>query len=670
MMRRAETVAKKKLTLLFTGIFISALIGILCLWFLNSQDKSNIQRIEALYAERSENLMNRMFHKTDILAAVVKLNNGDITEETFQTVSHIVYEKNSGIRGIQYMPGAIVTYSYPIKGNEAVIGKNFLKITERKKDVLLAIDTKSIVLSGPYHLLQGGLGLVARNPIFLKDSTGKEYFWGFSAIVLNLPDALKSAGLDHIKEEGYDFQLYCENENGERLIIDGNPKLNTKKSICGSVEVPRHEWTLAISNRYPWMNMAKSIGVFLAGVLLTVILWKLSRAVEREKAAVHDKDRFFSNISHDMRTPLNAVLGFVTLAQEPGVSEEDKDAYIEKIGSAGKLLLGLVNDTLTLSKASNGMIQLHMQPCTMKEIGEAFIPTAMELATRKKIQFTVDCSCYRSRTVLADSFNLEKIFLNLLTNAIKYTPEGGHVAITLRDEPIESPDPDMIFIVQDDGIGMSPEFLTHVYEPFVQENRRGYESGGTGLGLSIGKQLVDLMGGTINIESEIDKGTTIKVRFHFRETAAAQTQENPDINSSKDWNLLIDKKVLLFEDNALNQEISIALLESKGMKVSVASNGQAGVIIFENSASNEYSAILMDRRMPGMDGLTATKKIRHLDRPDAKTIPIIAMTADAFPDDIKECLEAGMNAHLSKPIDQNALFTTLIKYIKRSECAQ
>lgn len=271
---------------------------------------------------------------------------------------------------------------------------------------------------------------------------------------------------------------------------------------------------------------------------------------------------------------------------------------------------------------------------------------------------------------MADSFNLEKIFLNLLTNAIKYTPEGGHVAITLRDEPIESPDPDMIFIVQDDGIGMSPEFLTHVYEPFVQENRRGYESGGTGLGLSIVKQLVDLMGGTINIESEIDKGTTIKVRFHFRETAAAQTQENPDINSSKDWNLLIDKKVLLFEDNALNQEISIALLESKGMKVSVASNGQAGVIIFENSASNEYSAILMDRRMPGMDGLTATKKIRHLDRPDAKTIPIIAMTADAFPDDIKECLEAGMNAHLSKPIDQNALFTTLIKYIKRSECAQ
>ena len=121
--------------------------------------------------------MNRMFHKTDILAAVVKLNNGDITEETFQTVSHIVYEKNSGIRGIQYMPGAIVTYSYPIKGNEAVIGKNFLKITERKKDVLLAIDTKSIVLSGPYHLLQGGRGLVARNPIFLKDSIEKEYFW-------------------------------------------------------------------------------------------------------------------------------------------------------------------------------------------------------------------------------------------------------------------------------------------------------------------------------------------------------------------------------------------------------------------------------------------------------------------------------------------------------------
>ena len=660
-----ENVSKNKMAILFIGIFISVLAGVLCLWILNSQEQKNIQKIQALYAERTENLMNRMFHKTDILASTVKISNGNITEDTFQTVSHIVYEKNSGIRGIQYMPGAVVTYSYPIKGNEEVIGQNFLKIPERRKDVLLAINTKSMVLSGPYHLLQGGLGVVARNPIFLKDTSGKEYFWGFSAIVLNLPDALNGAGLSHIKEEGYDFQLYCENENGERIIIDGNPKLNTKKAVCGSIKVPRHEWTLAISSRYPWMNAAKSLGVSVAFLLLTFILWKLSSAVEREKSAVLDKDRFFSNISHDMRTPLNAVLGFVALAQEPGVSEEEKDTYIAKIGSAGELLLELVNDTLTLSKASNGKIQLHMEPYSMEEIGEAFIPTAMELATKKNIQFKVDCSCHRNRTILVDRFNLEKIFLNLITNAIKYTPEGGHVALILKDEPQNSPDPDMVFIVQDDGIGMSQEFLTHVYEPFVQENRRGYESAGTGLGLAIVKQLVDLMGGTIHIESERDRGTTITVRFHFAETTEDKKTKNKDDKMQEDWGILKGKKILVCEDNILNQEIAVLLLKSKGLETNVASNGQAGLTIFENSAVHEYAAILMDRRMPVMDGLTATEKIRQLDRPDATTIPVIAMTADAFSDDIQECLDAGMNAHLAKPIDQNDLFSTLVTYIKK-----
>lgn len=660
---QAETVAKSKLAILFIGLFMSVLAGILCLWVLNSQEHKNIQRIQTLYAERTENLMNRMFHKTDILAATVKISDGDISEDTFQTVSHIVYEKNSGIRGIQYMPGAVVTYSYPIKGNEEVIGQNFLKIPERRKDVLLAINTKSMVLSGPYHLLQGGLGVVARNPVFLKDASGKEYFWGFSAIVLNLPDALNSAGLSHIKEEGYDFQLYCENENGERIIIDGNPKLNTKKAVCGSINVPRHKWTLAISNRYPWMNAVKSLGVSAVCILLTLILWKLSRAVDREKAAVLAKDRFFSNISHDMRTPLNAVLGFVTLAEEPGASEEDKNTYIEKIGSAGELLLELVNDTLTLSKASNGKIQLKMEPCTMEEIGEAFIPTTMELAARKNIQFNVDCSCFRKRNLLVDRFNLEKIFLNLVTNAIKYTPEGGHVTLILRDEPQDSNDPDMVFIVQDDGIGMSQEFLTHVFEPFVQENRRGYESAGTGLGLAIVKQLVDLMGGTIHIESERDRGTTITVRFHFAEVTDDNKIKNKDVKLHEDWDLLAGKKILVCEDNALNQEIEVAMLKSKGMEVSVATNGQIGLTIFENSAIYEYAAILMDRRMPVMDGLTATEKIRQLNRPDATIIPIIAMTADAFSDDIQECIDAGMNAHLAKPINQETMFSTLMTYI-------
>lgn len=661
MMKNNRSANQNRYSILAAGFFFSVLASLLCFGLLRQQEQRNIHRLQALYSERTENLMNRMFHKTDILAAAVKLKNGNITEETFQMIAQLVYEKNSGIRGIQYMPGAVVTYSYPVEGNEEVIGKNFLKIPERRNDVLLAINTKSMVLSGPYHLIQGGLGVVARNPVFLTGSSGEDYFWGFSAIVLNLPDALSSAGLNQLPEEGYDFQLFCDNENGERLVISGNPALSCTRAVCGAIQVPRHTWTLAITSLYSWLIPVKALGVFLVCLLLTIVLWRLARAVSRERSAVLAKDRFFSNISHDMRTPLNAVLGFVSLAQTPGISEAEKDAYLAKIGFAGELLLDLVNDTLTLSKAGSGKIILHPEPCSTQEVGEAFLPTAAELAARKKIQFTVDYTHYRRRTVLADRFNAEKIFLNLLANAIKYTPEGGHVALTVKDEPENSKDPDLIFIIRDDGIGMSEEFLAHVYEPFEQENRSGYESGGTGLGLAIVKQLVDLMGGTIRIDSEINKGTTVTVRLHFPETEAVQTPLRDGMSLNERKNQLAGKKALVCEDNAQNQEIAAALLKGQQMEVVVTENGQAGLAAFSGSEVYEYDFILMDRRMPVMDGLTATREIRKLNRPDAKTVPVIAMTADAFPEDIQACLDAGMNGYIAKPILPERLFELLLK---------
>jgi signal transduction histidine kinase/ActR/RegA family two-component response regulator len=660
---RANRTDRKTLWVLIVGILISALVSILYFSFLQRQEETNIRRIQTIYADRTENLINSVFHKTDVLAAAVKIENGDITEETFDTVAQLVYQKDSGIRGIQYMPGAVVTYSYPVEGNEAVIGKNFLEIPERRKDVMLAINTKSIALSGPYNLIQGGLGVVARNPVFLKDASGKERFWGFSAIILDLPAALTSAGLDHISEEGYAFQLYCVNENNERIVIAGNPGLNADRAVSGAIQVPHHEWTLAITSLRPWRNPAKALSVFCVCLLLTAILWRLAIAAAREREAVMAKDSFFSNISHDMRTPLNAMLGFASLAQAEGVSEAEKDAYIAKIGSAGELLLDLVNDTLTLSKASNGKIQLRPEPCSTEEMGDAILPAAAELAERKGVNFTADWSGHRKRTVLADRLNVEKIFLNLLTNAIKYTPAGGHVLASMSDEPADAKDPDLVFAVRDDGIGMSKEFLARSCEPFAQENRPGYEAGGTGLGLAIVKQLVDLMGGTIRMTSEKDKGTEVVVRFHFPETDAKEIRPRAAAARTAAGGLLSGKRVLLCEDNALNREIAVALLKRKGMEVETAENGESGLRAFTDSAPGEYDAILMDLRMPLMDGLTAARTIRGLDRPDAKTVPILAMTADAFEDDVEKCLDAGMNGHIAKPVIPEKLYELLTEAI-------
>ena len=636
------------------------------LYYMELKESSvkDTNNMSAVYAAKTENILNSIFHKTDILAAVVKLQNGQLSENTFNDIARLVYEDDHGIRGIQSMPGAVVTYSYPLKGNEAVMGKNFFEIPERRKDVLLAIDTKSIALSGPYNLLQGGLGVVARNPIFLTDAAGKEYFWGFSAIILDLPKAIEGASLHHLINDGYDYQLYCTNENNERLVIEGNPDLNIEQAVCNEIKVPHHVWTLAIRPGQPWLNEAKAGLVLLFGFLLSLILWQRYSLLVQKETAMQAKDVFFSNISHDMRTPLNAVLGFVRQARKTDVTPELKDEYLSKVELSGNLLLDLINDTLTVSRISSGKLTLHLEPCSTKNIVESIVSPIIIAADQKHIAIDVDISAMPDKIIMADRLNLEKIFLNLLTNAVRYTPEGGHVWFTVVQDAMDATDTPRLsytITVRDNGIGMSPEYLPHVFEPFSQEKQAGYDSTGTGLGLSIVKQLVTLMGGTVQVESIKGKGTTFTVQLNFVEGVKSESAEHK-VSANKNQTLA-GKKVLLCEDNSLNREIAVALLNEKGIEAVTAADGQQGVQKFNESEKGEYACILMDIRMPVMDGLEATERIRSLNRADAETIPIIAMTANAFADDVQACLDAGMNGHVSKPISPEQLFKTIQEVI-------
>ena len=656
---------KKRFTVIYrlclaAGILSATLAGFHLYIVIEKQQVKDVQQVSTIYSERTENVINSIFHKTDVLAAVVKMNNGDIKEDTFNTVAKLVYEENSGIRGIQYMPGAVVTYSYPLEGNEAVMGKNFLEIPDRKKDVLLAIDTKSIALSGPYELIQGGLGVVARNPIFLTDADGNEYFWGFSAIVLDLPDALNDAQLDSLQDRGYDYELYSVNENGERLVISGNENIDESKAVESTVQVPNHEWTLLISSNKAWQPAVAGIGSACIGYLIVWFFWYILHLMEKERKAVTAKDEFFSNISHDMRTPLNAVLGFTKLAQSDQLTAEDKNAYLAKIESSGNLLLELVNDTLILSKGSNGQLQMHPEPHSLHSLGVSFWSSVEVLAKQKNVNLAVDDHECRDEIVNADGLYIEKIFLNLLTNAIKYTPSGGHVLMTARTERVKTGQVEFYVSIKDDGIGMSDEFKAKMFEPFMQENRPGYESNGTGLGLAIVKQTVDLMNGTIQVNSHLDQGTEFKIHLSLplaKEECQEQKHEEMETIDLK------GRKVLLCEDNALNREIAETLLQNQGVEVVSAVNGREGADLFAESALHEFDAVLMDRRMPVMDGLEATEKIRSMKRADAADMPIIAMTADVFDEDIQECLKAGMNAHVAKPIDPEILFAVLQRYI-------
>jgi two-component system sensor histidine kinase/response regulator len=358
-----------------------------------------------------------------------------------------------------------------------------------------------------------------------------------------------------------------------------------------------------------------------------------------------------------MRTPLNAVIGFSSLAKNPNLTIEEKDAYLEKIQSSGNLLLDLINDTLTMSKLNSGKYVLTPKPIDTNCVLEAVLVPIREASKEKGITLTVTNTA-RKRMILADEMNLRKIYLNLMTNAVKYTPKGGHIVIRQEDDPIGVKNPALVLVIQDDGIGMSEDFQRHMYEPFSQEKRPGYDAEGTGLGLSIVKQTVDLMGGTIAVKSVKNQGTTFTLRFVF-EPAPEPLPKNASPASLENVDCLSGRKILLCEDNSLNQEIPVALLAKGKVQVTTAKNGQEGLEAFKASKPHEYSAILMDVRMPVMDGLEATKAIRQLSIPDALTVPILAMTADAFEEDIQKCLDAGMKGHIAKPVQPQVLYSEL-----------
>ena len=593
--------------------------------------------------------------------------------------------------------GLISAYGYGLSLTDAISNVNCILLTNSGTDVS---SIKSIVLAdGTADALQISIGRLYPDAEVASFDSGQDCFDALTghkadATLLGTPSATwlinrtNSTSYNVIPVPGmtYDVCAAVSSKDQTLCSILNKSIAATKGNYTGIATkdtLPQNDWQTTIS-RIPPMITVLVVGILM--VLVVGLIWAmvLLRHRQRERAAVlvaqseaeqqrvraeeseknaEEKNTFFSNISHDMRTPLNAVIGFADLG-EIETSVVGKDGYFEKIKTSGKLLNSLIDDTLTISKMSSGKILLRPEPTKTSEMLKEIIDPIRQEAEKKNITFTVEDSEHRNRTLLIDRLNVQKIFLNLLSNAIKYTPEGGHINLKVYNDPPDGDDPDSLIEVTDDGIGISDEFLPHLFEPFSQEKRHGYESVGTGLGLSIVKQLVEMMGGTITVQSEKDKGSTFTVRLHLEEAepnasddGEAEVAESSDIGGGT---------VLLCEDNAMNREIAIALLNREGLEVVTAENGAEGVQMFTASADGEYRAILMDIRMPVMDGIEATIAIRTLDRSDAKTIPIVAMTADAFADDVQRCFDAGMNEHIAKPIDPQRVHTVLASLIKKS----
>jgi len=388
---------------------------------------------------------------------------------------------------------------------------------------------------------------------------------------------------------------------------------------------------------------------------------ELEEAKEKADAANVAKSEFLSRMSHDIRTPLNGIIGMSYLASEQANPPKTVDC-LQKIDTSSKYLLSLINDILDMSKAESNKIVFHPEAYPFKELNGYLDSLLRPLATAKDQQFVIDESHIDPEYCpLVDKLRINQILFNLLSNAIKYTAEGGHISYAITSKLIAPNRLQVIHTISDNGIGMSPEFQKHLFQPFTQENRISSEAHGTGLGLAIVKKFVDAMGGRIEAKSQIGKGTTFVVTLeHDALLANKIPAKAPSIRSEAHTDVLFKgQHFLLCEDNALNQEIVKALLADKGAQVDIAGNGKVGLEKFQASKEGYYSAILMDVHMPVMEGYEATMKIRALTRKDAKSVPIIAMTADAFVEDIKKAHDAGMNGHIAKPIDPRQIYTTL-----------
>ena len=391
---------------------------------------------------------------------------------------------------------------------------------------------------------------------------------------------------------------------------------------------------------------------------------ELEEAKNEADRASEAKSTFLSGMSHDLRTPLNGIIGFTELALREE-NPEKKQEYLKKIHYSGALLLDLVNDTLELSRIESGKMQLELEPVQTGEIWRSVVTALGPSAELKKITLDVGAENYQDELLWIDRLKTQKIFLNLLSNAIKYTPDGGKIRMEVMELKPPVNGCNRRIVVQDNGIGMSEKFQKKMFEPFVQEHRNMSDSSsGTGLGLTLVKRIVDLMGGTISVKSVINEGTTFYVDLPAREVDGKMLRTPKKV---EDTISLKGRRVLICEDNHLNMEIVTVLLKEKGLEVVTAQNGQEGVALFQNSEEGYFDAVLMDIRMPVMDGYEATRTIRSMERADAVRIPIIAMTADAFAEDIRKCFAVGMDAHISKPIDPRRIFETLQDKIRDKE---
>lgn len=659
--------------------FLTALIvGVFLLHNLEKDEKTTGKYMAQITEKRVRARLDQYSMLSALLGNYISAGE-NLDENTFSELAEKIPNEDGVIKAFELAPEGIVTDIYPKQGNEGAFGLDMLQEHERKKDAILARDSGKYTLGGPYQLKQGGAGALLFNPVYQDNNSEQDEFWGFVILVIDWDRFIEEINLDYLSDADFCYRIWTYDRGSSDKIILAESQDNMSDNIL-TVEcaVPNNTWYFDIipsegwSPRSYWIMCIVISYVF--SLLIATVFYlisskkhrerqyeaELEKAAEQAKNANEAKTRFLFNMSHDIRTPMNAIVGFSGLLEKNLQNERKAKEYLEKIQSSSNLLLRIINQVLEMARIESGTAVLQLKAEDMDALFHRVNTVFEEDVRKKNLQYHAVLDV-RHHYVVCDQTKLQEIMLNIISNAIKYTPEGHSIYVEVHEAVSENPSKiRYIFSCEDTGIGMSEEYLPHIYEEFSREHSTTENKvSGTGLGLPIIKSMIELMGGSIQVESRQGIGTKFTIDLSFDIALKEEVYGSEDTIESSAIHTIKGKRILLVEDNELNAEIAKTVLEDVGALITRAENGQQALELFKEKPAGTFDVILMDLMMPVMDGYTATRKIRELERSDAKTVPIIAMTANAFQEDAEKCIAVGMNAHLAKPLDIEKMKKTI-----------
>ena len=685
MIKKDNTSKQIRIYCLVVGI-ISFFIVSVCGQLLNRNTVNEEKMRAAFTAEttvnRIKSQLNRYLDVSEFFQNIIGSGH-QMDSKEFQALSQMISDDSQIIKVIEQAPDGVVKDIYPLKGNEAAFGIDMLNNPARKHEANLAMKSGQYTIAGPYELNQGGLGSLLFEPIYITDKSGEKSFWGFSILVLDWNRFLEELELDKLTDASYCYQMWKKDGNsGKKTIIAQGGDAIHKGAVQISCKVPNDTWYFEIIPHTGWVTVKQQALVFLVAVSIAVLATaicylmlhrkqreklyteEIRKSAEKARKANEAKTRFLFNMSHDIRTPMNAIVGFSGLLEKSIHDEKKSLDYIKKIRVSSDILLTIINQVLEMARIESGKITLNPESVNIREMVEAMNTVFESSLTKKSLEYQCSLNVVHDQ-ILCDKTKMEEIILNVVSNSIKYTNPHGKITVSIDElDSEDEKNANYKVVVEDNGIGMSQDYLPHIFEEFSREHTSTETRvAGTGLGLPIVKSLVDRMGGTIEVESEEGKGTRFIMKFSFPVSLENQVREKEKQNIPDITEKLEGKRILLAEDNELNAEIAETVLEETGIKVKHVEDGIQCIEELKKMPEKYYDVILMDVQMPNMDGYTATQRIRDLDDSRAE-IPIIAMTANAYDEDRRKAQEAGMDSFLAKPLDVDEMMRLLAQIIK------